>query len=74
MVTVEEIAATTGSSDLIRAANALVAMFGDNFSSVTTPGEMLRESNPTGIKLPSADKTWRVKFATTSDVFMMRSV
>ena len=73
-VTFDEIAATTGSFDFIRTANARVAIFGDSKISVTIPAEMVRELKPTGTKLPSADKSSNVKVASNSDVVRIRRV
>jgi hypothetical protein len=64
--TVDFIAATTGSVEVIRTPIIAEVMFGVNWKSVTIPALIEREVNPTGTKTPSADKTSAVMLASTS--------
>ena len=73
-VIVDEIAATTGSSDVMRTANALAEILGANENSETLPELIFCELRPTGMKLPSEDKTSAVKFASMSEVERIRKV
>jgi hypothetical protein len=74
MVTLEDIAATTGSSDLIRTAKALADKLGFMVKAVTEPADIFRESKPTGTNFPSADKSSSVKIASESAGARIRRV
>ena len=65
-VTVDFIAATTGSVEVIRIPNIDEVIFGVNWNSVTIPALIEREVKPTGTKTPSDDKTSAVTLASTS--------
>ena len=65
-VTVDLIAANTGSVEVIRTAKTVELIFGVNWNSVTMPALTAREVKPTGTKTPSDDKTSAVTFASTS--------
>jgi hypothetical protein len=73
-VTVDKTEARIGSGDVIRTAKALAEIFGANENSETTPALIDRELIPTGIKLPSEDKTSRVNVVSTSPGVRIRKV